>query len=145
MDERGGDPPGGYPGCMLPLILAVALPPVDLLHAWDDRRAAAWAAADPAALAGLYTPGSTAGERDVAMLRAWSARGLRVEGLHLQLLAVDVHRRTPERLVLGVTDRLVGAVAEPGGVPLPRDHASSHVVTMRCVAGEWRVSSVRRG
>lgn len=132
---------------MLPLVLALALAPTPahVLHAWDDRRAAAWAAADPAALAGLYTPGSAAGTRDVAMLRAWSARGLRVEGLRMQLLAVDVRRRTPERLVLAVTDRLVGAVAEPGGLPLPRDRASRHVVTMRWVEGEWRVSSVRRG
>lgn len=133
---------------MLPLVLALALAapsPTHVLHAWDERRAAAWAAGDPRALIALYTRGSSAGERDVAMLRAWSARGLRVEGLRMQLLAVDVHRRTPDRLVLGVTDRLVGAVAEPGALPLPRDRASAHVVTMRWVEGEWRVSSVRRG
>ena len=135
MDERGRDPPGGYPESMLPLILALALPPADVLHAWDDRRAAAWSAGDARALGALYTPGSTAGERDAEMLRAWSARGLRVEGMRMQLVEVDVRRRTPERLVLAVTDRLVGGVAEPGSIALPRDTASRHVVTMRLVAG----------
>jgi hypothetical protein len=130
-----------------PLILAVALagPPADLLHAWDDRRAAAWASGDASALRALYTPGSAAGRHDVAMLRAWTARGLRVDGLRMQLIEVDVRRRTPQRLVLAVTDRLAGGVAEPGGLALPRDRASRHVVTMRWVEGEWLVSRARPG
>jgi hypothetical protein len=137
---------------LLPLLLPAVLPmvlagpaPVDVLHTWDDRRAAAWAAGDPAALGDLYTDGSAAGRRDVAMLRAWDAHGLRVAGLHTQLLAVEVRSRTPGRLVLDVTDRVVGAVVVPGRIALPRDRPSRHVVTLRLVAGEWRVSSVRRG
>lgn len=130
---------------MLPLILTLAVSPVAVLHGWDEQRADAWATGDAPVLRALYTPGSAAGRRDVAMLRAWTARGLRVDGLRTQLLDVDVRRRTPERLVLDVTDRLTGGTAEPAGLALPRDRASRHVVTMRVVAGEWRVSAVRPG
>ncbi|HYF72663.1 MAG TPA: hypothetical protein VD864_07565 [Nocardioides sp.] len=124
-------------------ILALGPAPPDgaeVLHAWDDRRSAAWAAGDVAALRSLYTPGSAAGRADVAMLRAWGARGLRVEGLRMQLLAVETRRRTPDRLVLAVTDRLAGGVAMPGRLPLPRDRPSRHVLTLRLAAGEWRVA-----
>lgn len=127
---------------MLPLILTLAVSPVAVLHAWDEQRAHAWAAADAPSLRALYAPGSEAGRRDVVMLQAWSARGLRVDGLRTQLLDVDVRRRTPHRLVLAVTDRLVGGLAEPTGIALPRDRPSRHVVVMRVVDGAWRVSAV---
>ncbi|HEU5038212.1 MAG TPA: hypothetical protein VFT70_14480 [Nocardioides sp.] len=134
---------------MLPLLLPAVLlggpAPADVLHAWDEHRAAAWADGDVAALRALYTDGSVAGRRDATMLRAWSTRGLRVDGLRTQLLRVDVRTGTPGRLVLGVTDRVVGGVAVPARVALPRDAPSRHVVTLRRVAGEWRVSSVRSG
>src|SRR3954453_19232105 len=100
---------------ILSLLLAVLLAaargatPVDapaFLHSWDGRRAAAWAAADPAALRRLYVQGSPAGRADVAMLRAWRDRGLHVEGLRMQLLGVRVQRRSSPRMVLEVIDRL---------------------------------------
>lgn len=130
-----------------PLLLTLALTgtPAGVLHAWDDRRAEAWTAGDARALAALYVPGSTAGQHDVAMLRDWAARGMRVDGLRTQLIDVDVRGRTPHRLVLAVTDRVVGGVAVPGELALPRDRPSRHVATMRFVAGEWLVSRVRRG
>lgn len=155
MDEGARDSPNGYPVTMLPMLppvlppllltLALTGSPADVLHAWDDRRCAAWAAGDAGALRALYVPGSTAGRQDVAMLRDWSARGLRVHGLRTQLIDVDVRRRTSNRLVLAVTDRVAGGVAVPGELALPRDRPSRHVLTMRFVAGEWLVSGVRRG
>jgi hypothetical protein len=60
----------------------------------------------------------------------------------MQLLRVEVRARTPYRLVLGVTDRVAGGVAVPGRVALPRDRPTRHVIVLRRVAGEWRVSSV---
>lgn len=120
---------------MLPELL-LAFSPVDVLHAWDERRAEAWAAADVAALRDLYAPGSAAGRADAAMLRAWRDRGLRVEGLEMQLLSVQVRRRTSDRLVLDVVDRLVTRA------PLPSDLPTQHVITMRVSDGEWRVVSV---
>jgi hypothetical protein len=148
VDKRARDPRNGYPDLVLPALLlptVLALGPVmpaDVLHSWDERRAAAWAAGDVAGLRSLYTTGSMAGRRDAAMLRAWSLRGLRVSGLRMQLLCVEVRARTPTRLVLDVTDRVAGGVAVPGRVALPRDAATRHVVTLRRVAGEWRVSAV---
>lgn len=118
--------------------------PVDVLHDWDQRRAAAWAVADPAALRRLYAPGSRAGTADLAMLRAWRERGLRVVGMQMQLLSVSVRSDTDRRLVLVVSDRLASAVAVGDGVrrPLPRDAASTRRLVLVRAAGEWRMAQV---
>jgi hypothetical protein len=115
-----------------------------VLGAWDVRRAAAWAAGDEAALAALYTDGSAAGRRDRAMLGRYGARGLRVRGMRMQVLAGKVRSRTAGRIVLMVTDRLAHAVAVRRGtrVVLPRDRATRRTIVLRRVAGEWRVAQV---
>ncbi|GAB3787729.1 hypothetical protein [Nocardioides ungokensis] len=121
--------------------------PLAALHAWDRRRARAWARGDLAALRRLYVPGSRAGRRDLAMLAAWDRRGLRVHGMRMQVLAADVRARSSRRLVVVVTDRLADAVAVGPGtrVPLPRDAASTRTVVLRRPdgMGRWRVSAVR--
>ena len=112
-----------------------------VLHDWDDRRTRAWASADPHALRSLYVPGSAAGRADAAMLQAWHRRGLRVVGMRMQVLDLDVRRASDERLDLVVTDRLVGAVTVGPGVrlPLPRDgFTTRHLVLVRD-GGRWRV------
>ena len=115
-----------------------------VLRAWDVRRAAAWAAGDEAALGALYTDGSAAGRRDRAMLGRYGARGLRVRGMRMQVLAGKVRSRAAGRIVLVVTDRLAHAVAVGQGirVGLPRDRATRRTVVLRRVAGEWRVARV---
>jgi hypothetical protein len=115
-----------------------------VLRTWDIRRAAAWAAGDEAALAALYTDGSAAGRRDRAMLGRYVARGLRVRGMRMQVLAGKVRSRTAGRIVLVVTDRLAHAVAVRRGtrVVLPRDRATRRTVVLRRVTGEWRVAQV---
>ncbi|GAW49644.1 MULTISPECIES: hypothetical protein [unclassified Nocardioides] len=130
-------------------LCAPAAPPPEveaaaILHAWDDRRAQAWADGDVDALGDLYTAGSPTGRADRSMLRSWRDRGLRVEGLETQLLAVRVRDRSGDRLALVVTDRLAGGTAVGVGVrvPLPRDEPSTRRVVLRRVAGEWRVRSV---
>lgn len=138
--------------CLLSLWLSLcapAAPPPEVpaaavLHAWDARRAQAWASGDPAALRRLYTAGSPAGRIDRAMLRSWHDRGLRVVGLRTQLLSLVVRAWSGGRLEVVVTDRVAGGVAVGAGVrvPLPRDAASTRTVVLRRVAGEWRVSSV---
>lgn len=122
-------------------------PPIDplaVLHRWDARRAEAWARGDAVALRRLYAAGSTAGERDLAMLRSWHRRGLRVEGMRMQVLAGRVQSRTERRLVLLVTDRLVGGTAVGDGVrtALPRDEPSTRRIVLRRVRGSWRVAVV---
>jgi hypothetical protein len=124
--------------------------PIDasaVLHDWDDRRAAAWAAGDPSALRSLYVRDSETGRADKAMLRRWRERDLRVEGMRMQLLDLEVRRATAERLDLLVTDRLTGAVAVGPGVrlPLPRDGVTTRRVVLVREAGVWRVAQAFEG
>lgn len=118
-----------------------AVAALGVLRAWDRARAAAWARGDPRALAALYVPGARAGVADVAMLRRWHARGLRVRGMSMQVLAAEVRVRAPDRLVLVVTDRLAGAVAVPGGLPLPRDQPTTRRLDLRRVGGRWLLAA----
>lgn len=128
---------------------SAAVPPsaADLLRTWDAARARAWARGDPRRLTRLYAPGSTAGARELAMLRAWTARGLRVRDLRTQLLSVREVARTSTTWALWVTDRLVGGVVTGPGTrrPLPRDGPSTRTVLLRLVHGSWRVAAVRAG
>lgn len=116
-----------------------------ILHAWDERRAGAWAAGDVRALGELYTEASAAGHRDRAMLLRWVDRGLGVRDLLMQVIASRVRFHTSERIVLVVTDRLARAEAAGAGVRqvLPQDNASTWTVCLRRVSGEWRMESVR--
>jgi hypothetical protein len=118
---------------------------LEVLHDWDRRRARAWASGDPRSLRALYTPASVAGRRDAGMLRRWTGRGLAVRGMRMQVLDGRVRVHSADRLVVEVTDRLIGAVAVGRGVrrELPADLASTWAVTLRRVAGEWRVAAVR--
>lgn len=103
---------------LLPLVLALVPQPrpevvaASVLHDWDDRRAAAWAAGDTRALRTLYVPGAAAGRSDVRMLREWRRAGRRAD-LETQLRCVAVRRAAPARLDLVVVDRLVAARDRP--------------------------------
>lgn len=129
--------------------VAPAVGSLAVLRDWDRARSRAWARGDPRALARLYVPGSAAGRRDLAMLRAWSGRGLRVEGMRTQVLAVELRTRTARRLVLVVTDRLTGAVAVSDGAgalarrALPRDGPTTRRLVFRRLAGRWLLSSAQ--
>ena len=116
-----------------------------MLHAWDARRADAWAAGSPAMLRALYVSGSAAGEADVRLLRGYRARGLRVRGMRTQVLALHVLEQRPHRWRVEVSDRLAGAVVVGAGrrTTLPRDAASTRVVTLvQAPGGRWRVAAV---
>lgn len=127
----------------------VATGPARILAAWDERRAAAWAEGDPEALRDLYAAGSRTGAADVRLLRRYLRRGLTVEGLRTQLLALDVVGRSPGRLVLVVTDRVVAGHAVGGASPvaLPADRASTRRIVLVRRNGrpgeEWRVAEAR--
>jgi len=118
---------------------------VAVLADWDRRRAAAWAAGDPEGLADLYVPGSRAGRQDVAMLRRWLDRGLRVQGLRMQVLDVHADEADGARRELVVTDRLAGgeAVGRRTRSLLPRDGWSTRRIVLDRADGTWRVVSVR--
>lgn len=116
-----------------------------VLGSWDDRRSRAWQRGDVRALRALYTSRSTAGVRDVRMLRGYLRRGLTVRGLATQRLSVTEIARDPHRLRLVVVDRLAGGWVMPDARPLPRGEARVSRVVLRRVRGEWRVASVTRG
>ena len=118
---------------------------VEVLRRWDRARAGAYAAGDMTRLRSLYVRGSPAGTADAGVLRSYLRRGLRVDGMRMQLLAVRVLGHAPRRWRLRVTDRLHGAVAvDRAGerVALPRDQASTRVVTLVRRGGRWKVAAV---
>ena len=141
---RGAVGPEAAPG---PVVTGAArLPASDVLRKWDQARSRAFAEGDVAALRRLYVDGSDAGTSDARLLRAYQRRGLRVEGMRMQLLALEVLDRGPRRLRVLVTDRLTGAVAvgHDGRTRLPRDQATTRVVELRRGPDDvWRMGSVR--
>jgi len=124
-----------------------AAPEIDVLRSWDLRRARVYSRGDVASLRALYVDGARAADADARMLREYTRRGLRLEGMRMQILAVEVLARRPGLWRLRVTDRLVGAVAIGPSVHnrLPRDQASTNVVTLVRSSSwaQWRVASVR--
>lgn len=115
-----------------------------VLRGWDRRRARAWTTGSPATLIGLYAPGSRTARRDVEMLDAYRARGLRVRWMRRQVLALRVRACRARRLSLLVTDRLVDAVAVGHGnrTGLPPGQPRTRRVELRRVVGGWRVTEV---
>jgi hypothetical protein len=132
---------------------ALDVPAADVLRAWDEQRAAAYAAGSVRQLRQLYVARSAAARADVHVLTGYRRRGFVVEGMRTQVLALRVLDERPRRLRLEVTDRLDGAVAVAVGVgvgegagrrvALPRDRPDTRALTLRRGAdGAWRVLSV---
>lgn len=126
-------------------VAGVAAPAhVEVLRSWDERRARAWAGGDAAALRALYVVGSRTGAHDVAMLRRYRSRGLRVVGLETQLVSVTPIRAETNVLLLDVIDRVTGAEVVGDGTrrTLPADLPSRRQVALRRVGGTWVVDEV---
>ncbi len=123
------------------MTITEAVSSLSVLRDWDRARSAAWSEGDVAALRRIYQAGSRVGAHDIAMLRRWVDRGLRVRRLTMQVLSVDLRVRTDRRIVLDVTDRLADAVAVPvGGGPgrvLPRDGLTTRRLVFRHTGADW--------
>lgn len=148
--SREGESPGREARpAPAPAAALVAPGPSRILAAWDERRAAAWAAGDTDALRALYAAGSRAGAIDVRLLEDYLRRGLTVEGLRTQVLALDAVEQSSRRLVLRVTDRVVGGRAVGGAAPvaLPVARASTRRIVLvrrgRGAEAEWLVAEAR--
>ncbi len=146
---RTGDPPAGeeppVPASAPAMSITARSGPARILATWDERRAAAWAAGDVRALERLYVVGSRTGAQDVRLLRHYRERGLTVNGLRTQVLALEVVEQSRARLVLVVTDRVVGGEAVGGATPmaLPADRASTRRIVLVRDGAPWRVAEVR--
>jgi hypothetical protein len=120
---------------------------VAALHAWDERRAAAWAQGDRDALSRLYTRTSTAGRADARLLGLYAVRGLVVRHMRMQVLRLRVLVAQPSRIVLDVTDRLAGAVAvrvddDRVRRALPADGPTSRRLVLRRDGEQWLMAGV---
>jgi len=113
-----------------------------VLRHWDGRRAAAWAAGDVGRLAALYAPGSRTGRRDVADLRRWTARGLRVVGLSQQVASFRVVGRRASSVTAVVVDRTVDGIAVGAGrrTAVPTSAWTGHRIRLVRVGTRWRVA-----
>jgi hypothetical protein len=145
---RQAGAPDAVPDLTRPVATHVRAPgphALAVLHRWDRRRAAAWAAGDPVALARLYVGGSRTGRRDIHELQRWRERGLRVIGLREQVASLALRRRSAGHLAVVVTERTVDAVAVGGPyrLGLPRSAWETHRVTLRLVHRTWRVVEAR--
>ncbi|UUZ58722.1 hypothetical protein [Nocardioides sp. B-3] len=96
-----------------------------------------------AALRDLYVAGSSTGRADARMLSAYVERGLRVEGLATQVLALEVIVEGADALTVRVTDRFVGGVVVggPDSKPLPRDRPTTRTPVLQRVDGVWLVET----
>lgn len=144
--DRSSPSPAPPPRLAESMTVTEAVSSLAVLRDWDRARANAWARGDVAALRRIYVPGSSAGSRDLAMLRTWVERGLRVRRMTMQVHAVELRVRTERRIVLLVTDRLADAVAVPaagGGEarPLPRDGLTTRRLEFRLVGRRWMLAA----
>ena len=116
-----------------------------VLRQWDGRRSAAWAAGDVRRLARLYLPGSRTGRRDVADLRRWVDRGLRVTGLRQQVVSLRVVAATSSRITAIVVDRTVDGVAvgRERRLTVPSSAWTTHRIRLARTSGGWRIGEVR--
>ncbi len=139
VSQRSPAPDGGPPAAAPSAVDG----PRDVLADWDARRSAVWADGDVATLRDLYVAGSPTGRVDARMLAAYVERGLRVEGLATQVLALTVIDESADALTVRVTDRIVGGVVVggPDSRPLPRDRPTTRTLALRRVDGVWLVAT----
>jgi hypothetical protein len=117
-----------------------------ILDRLDRRRESAYAANDPASLRAVYVADSPVLRHDLAMLEAYAERGVRLTGVRLRALDIQLLVQSGPYVRLRVVDRLDRPTAHgaDGSVRLPRDRATPRVIVLRDVADGWRIAAVRR-
>jgi hypothetical protein len=111
-----------------------------VLHAWDARREAAWAASDTRGLRRLYAPGSAAATADVRLLRSYGDRRLVVRRIVTQVFALRVLHLDRRDLRIRVVDRIAGGVVDHHA--LGTTPPQTRVIAFRRIHDDWRVVSV---
>ena len=110
-----------------------------MLHAWDARRADAWAHGDAGALRSLYVRVRRPGRADVRLLRAYGARGFVVRRLVTQVFAVSVLQRDPATMRLRVFDRVAGGEVVHDGTAWALSSTRRPASRVDRRSGCWRV------
>jgi hypothetical protein len=118
---------------------------LQVLRDWDARRAAAFARADVVALGRLYVRGSGLARQDLAVLRDYARRDVRVTELVPQVASARVLTASEDVVELAVVER-VGVTRVAVGAQervLAPSRFARHVLRFERVRGSWRLSSVR--
>jgi hypothetical protein len=110
----------------------------------DALRAEAFVGADPERLRDVYA-GETLREADARVLRGWSDRGLRLEGMAQRRASCRVVARSSRQVVLDVVDRLgpTRAVGQRQAYRLPSDQPTRRRVVLTWTADGWRIGVTR--
>ena len=119
-----------------------------VLQLLDHARATAWRRSRPALLRQVYLPSAAVLRRDRSRLHAYTARGLRVRGVHLTFGSIAVVARAPRVVRLRVVDQLGAATAfdqHGDRRELPRDRPTRHTIELRRYADGWRIAGVQAG
>lgn len=121
---------------------------LEVLHALDVERSAAFRAGDPALLARVYAPGSAPLARDAEILAELGSQHLRAVDLVLQIEQVTALSVDVERATLRVVDRLAPyRLIDPTGATvqtLPGRAAAGWLVTLAAGPDGWRISEIVR-
>lgn len=110
----------------------------------DARRERAWRRGSTALLAQVYVAGSAELALDSAHLRAYLARGLRVEGVSLdvrRLRVVDAHEGMVRLRVVDELGPVRATTADGRTRRLPTDLPTAHIVELRR-QDRWRISRI---
>ena len=121
-----------------------------VLREWDSRRSQAFATDDAVSLRRLYVADSPLADRDLAVLRDYRERGLRVLQTEQQVVSVEVHDAGPREVTLSVVERLgtarvelvkpsTGATTAPERA-LPASTFARRVLRFERTRGQWRLS-----
>jgi eukaryotic-like serine/threonine-protein kinase len=117
-----------------------------ILGVLDQRRAAAFAAADPAALATVDAPSSPALRADRQLATELRQRGARARGLQWEISRAAVDSAGPPAVVLRVTDRMSAhdLVAANGAIlhSQPARGEARWRVTLLPGSGGWRIAEI---
>lgn len=119
-----------------------------ILRGLDRQRDLAFRRSDPGLLRAVYVPGSAVLSADIALLREYARRGLRLDSARLRLWSLDVvdSARTVARLrVVDALDPVRVRAVDAAWHRLPRDGPTERIITLREQGqGEWRIAGVRR-
>lgn len=117
-----------------------------LLGGLDAARAHAFVTDDEAGLRDVYADDRTA-RADIAVLRSYRERRLRLEGMLMVRESCRVTARSSRRMTLDVVDRLAPTrvrASDGAERDLPRDQPTRRVVILERTPAGWRVAEVSR-